>query len=365
MDMPFPESCFLVIKRYERLIFRHLLLFLVTLPTSAVGQELSSMSLASARLSRLVGINPTLEGPNCWNLALNAAGVESSIRYTSSYEMEFFSKSQLCKQLKNTEPRKKGDIGLIRRSVLSARTGHSNRAKNYEKIPYSERSVFSFDNMGGRDIHAFVLISSEQVLSKNGPNRNEPFQVQSLQSVYERYGVATHDISYCLNNEMDSSCLEKGTEFFRCSSLDAFVARSKISIDLLALNLELRQIENSLEEVVLANSVNNLVLQEKVLSILLRIDGFIPKMVSKKHAIANKDELFLLNSFKYKLIGTLDQLSLVPTSIRMADGLDGQNYSKISELELKVRSAFYGEWLELLAEANPKKPFWKTLIQSN
>lgn len=136
------------------------------------------------------GVHPDLSGPNCWNLSLVMSDLLPHLRYSSPQEMNFFMAPPLCRSLSNGEERRPGDVGAIR-------TGR------------------------GEEVHGFIYVSDEMSYSKNGFSNQSPYELQTLDNVYEVYGIENADPK-CLDNQMDSSC-SMGVDFFRCSSMKEYL----------------------------------------------------------------------------------------------------------------------------------------------
>lgn len=136
------------------------------------------------------GIHPDLSGPNCWNLSLVMSDLLPHLRYSSPEEMNFFMAPPLCRALNNGEERRPGDVGAIR-------TGR------------------------GEEVHGFIYVSDEMSYSKNGFSNQSPYELQTLNKVYEVYGIDDADPK-CLANQMASSC-SVGVDYFRCSSMKEYL----------------------------------------------------------------------------------------------------------------------------------------------
>lgn len=171
---------------------------LVLVAAAMVIAGLSPLAFAQAgendfklhpKIQKLLGKSTSVKGPNCWNLALVAAGLLPSIRHTDSPEFRFYLNSQACRMLGNNEARKPGDLGAIR--LVSPG--------------------------GSVEYHGFVFMNSHQVLTKNDIRTADPYQIQSLDQVLATYNVPANE--HCRRNELDlfSSCVYQ-LSVFRCTN---------------------------------------------------------------------------------------------------------------------------------------------------
>lgn len=146
------------------------------------------------KIQKLLGKSTSVKGPNCWNLALVAAGLLPSIRHTDSPEFRFYLNSKACRMLGNNEARKPGDLGAIR--LVSPG--------------------------GSVEYHGFVFMNLNQVLTKNGVRTADPYQIQSLDQVLATYNVPANE--HCRHNELDlfSGCVYQ-LSVFRCTDRDSWL----------------------------------------------------------------------------------------------------------------------------------------------
>lgn len=143
------------------------------------------------------GVNPEVAGPNCWNLALVMSKILPNHRYTNEKEFLYYMRPPLCRALKNGEERKPGDVG----AMWDANSGN-----------FKDQT------------HGFVYINQNVVYSKNGLLPMNAYSVQSLTRMSEIFGVETE--SKCFSNQRNDNC-EIGTSFFRCQSMNEYLAKSK------------------------------------------------------------------------------------------------------------------------------------------
>ncbi len=87
----------------------------------------------------------TESGPNCWNLALFTAGLTHGIFTVDEQEMAFWTQSPLARELSPEEPRRPGDMIVMR----------TNRG----------------------EWHSAIWVSPDVVFTKNGASRDKPFRL--------------------------------------------------------------------------------------------------------------------------------------------------------------------------------------------
>ncbi|WP_415061517.1 hypothetical protein [Bdellovibrio sp.] len=140
------------------------------------------------------GATPQTDGPNCWNLSLVMSKILPALRYSSPEEMNFYMRPPLCRQLKDGEEKIAGDVGAIRQVKK-------------DKTP---------------EYHGFIYISEKVAYSKNGFSRMAPYDLQSLDNVYEVYQVPRQE--ECRKNEItEGATCDKAVAFFRCQSMDEYL----------------------------------------------------------------------------------------------------------------------------------------------
>ena len=104
-----------------------------------------------------VGKSSKTTGPNCWNYALYSAGLVHSLRNVEADEFDFFIHSKLCQLIDDSKPVVAGQIGAIQ------------------------------DIVQGKPIqnHAFIFLSRNEILTKNGPYIQAPYQRSTLSELFQ------------------------------------------------------------------------------------------------------------------------------------------------------------------------------------
>lgn len=105
-----------------------------------------------------VPAKPAYDGPNCWNAALKAVRILPHFRFSSAKEINFYSTSPLCYQIDGNE-KQPGDIGLVRGPQVA----------------------------GPGEVHAFVMVDSNLVYSKNGLKNTTPYVYWPIEQVLGWY----------------------------------------------------------------------------------------------------------------------------------------------------------------------------------
>lgn len=154
-----------------------------------------------------------LDGPNCFNLALNLKGIVPSLRYSPANEVRFYLRSPLCRILKLNEKPKAGDVGIIK-----------------EYIGDSPDLV-----------HGFIYVSEDLVYSKNGKDKKAPFALQERKEVYRLYGLGAAEAK-CKANQMPKEC-DQGVEIHRCKSMDEFLKEYKGDKEILNMYQQTRNLD--------------------------------------------------------------------------------------------------------------------------
>lgn len=159
--------------------------------------ELDITNCIPAHVAKYQGVRPESAGPNCWNLALVMKGILPNLRYTTPEEMAFYMNPPLCRQLKNDEAKIPGDLGAIR-----AISGNSSK-----------------------EYHGFIYISDKVAYSKNGYSTANPYTLQTLENVYDVYGVPGK--KECRENELNySKQCNRAASYFRCISMDEYLKQN-------------------------------------------------------------------------------------------------------------------------------------------
>lgn len=188
----------------------------------------SSFSFGSIRAAiGLVGMRPKVEGPNCWNYALFSFGLSNSIRNVDQNEFASIINSPLCQKLGPYETDFSSTIGAIR------------------EIDERTRQI--------TDIHAFVYLNNNLVISKNGAGSRSAY----VQDTFERLmaiGLYTVNSSCQFNvasrTVLNSSLCKKFLERYRCTSIPNFIKKSRLETASVILRLvkSLTEFEKTLQQ---------------------------------------------------------------------------------------------------------------------
>lgn len=144
-------------------------------------------------------------GPNCWNTSLYTNKIVQSRRSTSKEEMHYWMTSPLCRELKDFELEKAGDIIAIR--------------ENNSDIPDNE-------------MHAFIYLTHDLSFSKSGFDTQFPYELISSERVYQTFALGEYG-DYKPEKECrkvegipDSAKCPVYANVFRCISYEQFLNSS-------------------------------------------------------------------------------------------------------------------------------------------
>lgn len=141
-------------------------------------------------------VNPSISGPNCWNIALVFAKVVPGLRYTSPEEFAFYLSSPLCKKIQESD-KQAGDIGVTR-AILN--------------------------NGTIKEIHGYIYISNNLVFAKQNNDNTSPYKIQTMKE-NDRLG-ALESISY--SPLCDKKYCSVRKEFFRCEPLKNYLSAHSV-----------------------------------------------------------------------------------------------------------------------------------------
>ncbi|WP_413587355.1 hypothetical protein [Bdellovibrio sp. HCB274] len=227
--------------------------------------------------------NPEIDGPNCWNLSLVMKGILPHLRYTTPQEMNFYMAPPLCRQLKDSEPRQAGDIGAIR----------------------------SIANGAINESHGFIYISEKLSYSKNGATKRSPYALQSLDGVLGAYGVPRN--ADCRKNEITNTNCKNAVSYFRCQSLDSYMAsHQEIPDKVKKFFSESAKAENCISEQTMkgkaltAEAVQNIT--DASLSLTVFANQIKQDIEFKK--LPADEQSFIANALFFRLQGISTQLSI-------------------------------------------------------
>jgi len=195
------------------------------LPAIIKGPESCSANVTNCLSKHIInhhGKKSEIEGPNCYNLALVMNKFISTNRYSSYNEIKYFlDSSGYCRNIDPKEERKAGDIGVVGKRRLS-NSG-------------SARFVIE---------HTYINVSENLVYSKNGKDKNSPYEIQSKKKVLDIYKLKDKS---CHTNVSDSSC-QYTSSYYRCAPpVGAYSNDSEVSRKLLQFNKLVNKLEAELE----------------------------------------------------------------------------------------------------------------------
>lgn len=165
-------------------------LLLCTRITSIGAQVLSADHQMNFLLSKAY---PAYDGPNCWNSVLFSKGISPGIYYSDG-EIEFWLQSPLCEEVKKPQ---KGDVVDISRL--------SDSGQDYSST------------------HSYIYQSVNTGFTKNGPSKDEPYQLTSLENINNYYELTD---SKCMNKSraegLGLKC-ELVSTVYRCRNIDTLI----------------------------------------------------------------------------------------------------------------------------------------------
>jgi len=220
------------------------------------------------------GTKTLLSGPNCWNATLAATNILPYHRYVNAEEFIFYMKSPLCRPILNQETRKYGDIGSI--SIKS-------------KIPRGQDGAE----------HAFMYVNESSNYSKKNALSRNPFALSSIEELFKTYDLEPE--SECFLNQSASHC-DVRTTFYRCQSMDTYLAQTSTSEELIKALTYLEEIEKQIEELVMHDRVDSITLlkNSKLVQDILKLSPF-----------KNENDLFLKKVFIVRLNSIDNQLKAI------------------------------------------------------
>jgi len=172
-----------------------------------------------------------VDGPNCWNSVQYVKGFSPGVNYSDG-QMTFWLNSPYCKEVKSLQF---GDVIDI--SILD----------EVKKDVYNTT-------------HSYIYLSKHLGFTKNGPSRDEPYQLSSHSSINRNYEVRGTD---CINKNVQEGLLlgcSEITTYYRCKTPPVF---SK-TIDQINMNNELNSIATMVSSNVFNNDVRAETIQKKI-----------------------------------------------------------------------------------------------------
>jgi len=157
-------------------------------------------------LKDLEGQCSSTYGPNCFNTALVDQGMIKHRRIVSTEELKFWINSDLCKERKEDEQLRPGDLLVI---------------SHGEELP----------------LHGFIYISDDLVYSKGGPDNKAKYELTSYDSMFTNYSIPIE----CRRKfgHQDPSVCKKYANAYKCESFEQTGLKSN--------NDELNSILNELD----------------------------------------------------------------------------------------------------------------------
>lgn len=121
------------------------------------------------RIRRLLRTSNESYGPNCWNAALQTAGLVESNRYVSGVEFWHWMHSPFCRSVEKDEALRYGDIGSV------------------------------FGGPGGNHYHSFMRVNDDVIFQKASPAIKDKWEyVKTEKIVYPQF---FDEASQCKGNE--------------------------------------------------------------------------------------------------------------------------------------------------------------------
>ena len=242
------------------------------------GYEITTC--APKRLVKYHGAYSNINGPNCWNLALNISNILPALRYSSPEEMSFYMSSLLCRPLENGEQRQPGDIGAIRDVMFG----------------------------GVLEAHGFVYITDNLVYSKNEYFSSIGYELLGLDEVYTHFSVPIN--SECRQNQIDlNGTCERAVSFFRCNSFNQYLS----SLSNLPNNFKLvfegiSRFEIYFEK---TNMAGDRLEVEVMAELILEVEKFVKSLgISLKKQDLSEDEFFLISNVRWRVFSLSEQLGM-------------------------------------------------------
>lgn len=236
-----------------------------------------------ARLRKHLNTNPEHSGPNCWNSALNLAGILPALRLSPADEMAFYMRSPLCRPLQNNETRNSGDIGAIRQ----------------------------FDESGTKEVHGFIYISDNLAFSKDNYSFLTSYELISLDNLLDFWSVPKKN--NCRTNQFETSSCGRATTYFRCSSLEEYFSQhTDIPRDAIKLFEDLAVIERALELEALEGLELTLATEGNIRSVAKAVASFLSQNQGEGTTSLswNRDHNFLLGALDLRLEAIAFQLKI-------------------------------------------------------
>ena len=243
------------------------------------------------KIKKYLNVNPSQDGPNCWNFALYSKEIISSLRFTTPDEMSFFTDSPLCKKIGNLNEVLPGDIGAIRKV---------RQLKNGSKILEEK--------------HGFIVVSKDIAFTKNGLDKRKPYSISTMEDVFKEYDVKNYEQCFLGKGKLPLGCNDIYS-FFRCDSMKSYVEKNKNIPSYIFIGLRyLNVVQDSLENAVIkaefgynnADDPGNSDYNKAIKNFNDFFFNFFLTSLNKENRI-NEATLFILDSMQVQMLAIASQ----------------------------------------------------------
>lgn len=160
---------------------------------SGSGYSIDLYSISPKNVQTYNEVYPEASGPNCWNRALVFANILPKLSYTTPEEMTFWMDSALCQERGIDEEPQPGDIIAV-------------RVRNADEV------------------HGFTYLNEDLAFSKNGYSNHSNYAYQSLESVFNIYGVPAECQRVTSDSPLSNICYRRGwATYYNCQSLEEYL----------------------------------------------------------------------------------------------------------------------------------------------
>jgi hypothetical protein len=164
-------------------------------------------SLIPEKIENLHDTTTAYPGPNCWNTSLFINKIVQSRRATAEEEMTFWMNSPLCRELKEAEIEKPGDIIALR--------GNS-----------TDKPI---------EMHGFIFLTKDFAFSKSGYDTQFPYEFVSSEYVYQAFALGDYgdykpdpECRRVIGKPDANKCSVYGN-VYRCISYEQYFRTAKFS----------------------------------------------------------------------------------------------------------------------------------------
>ncbi len=180
--------------------------------------EVSISEVLPNHIKQLEGKKTKVAGPNCLNTALYDQGLVESRRISTDAELKFWVENNFCKPIPINEKISAGDLYTIHHGE------------------------------GDFILHGFTYISEDLVFSKGGPQVEAPFELASLETMFNYYKVPKE--CWHVEDRNTTNCSKYGIAY-RCESYEEILGKKKINgIDLQNVILGLDMLSHKIEKMI-------------------------------------------------------------------------------------------------------------------